>query len=96
MKIFLATVLLGISLPAYAQNLDQILTNIEALEARRDPKCYATAARLEDFMYGTPLSEEARFQKNKLQKYLAEVVWRKAGNGSESISSEAIDIKRMN
>jgi hypothetical protein len=91
MKIFLATVLLGISLPAYAQNLDQILTNIEALEARRDPKCYATAARLEDFMYGTPLSEEARFQKNKLQKYLAEVVWRKAGTGSESISSEAID-----
>ena len=58
-------------------SLDLILADIETLEGVRDPKCYAAAARLEDFMYGTPLSDAARFQKNKLQKRLADVVWRK-------------------
>ena len=36
-----------------------MIDTIAQLEDRRDPKCYATASRLEDFMYGTPLSEGA-------------------------------------
>ena len=75
--IFLLAVLAS---PASAQSLDQILADIEDLEADKDPKCYATASRLEDFMYGTPLSDEARFQKNRLQKRLAEIVWRIPGD----------------
>ncbi|WP_228710826.1 CRTAC1 family protein [Saccharobesus litoralis] len=55
-----------------------ILQEIEKLESKSDPKCYATASRLEDFMFGTPLSDEARFSKNDLQKQLAKLIWQKA------------------
>ena len=74
-----------------AQGLDEILADIQQLEGAKDPKCYATASRLEDFMYGTPLSDAARHQKNKLQKRLAGFVWRRAGDGSETISPQDID-----
>ena len=57
-----------------------IVDLIGELEGERDPKCYATASRLEDFMYGTPLSAEARFVKNNLQTRLASAVWRRASN----------------
>src|SRR6185436_19123192 len=50
------------SLPALAQ-VPTIIKEIGELESVRDPKCYATASRLEDFIYGTPLEPEARFQK---------------------------------
>ena len=33
-----------------SQGLDEILADIQQLEGARDPKCYATASRLEDFM----------------------------------------------
>jgi hypothetical protein len=73
-----------------SQGLDQILAGIQTLEGNRDPKCYATASRLEDFMYGTPLSDAARHQKNRLQKRLAELVWRRADTGSKTISARKI------
>ena len=47
------------------------------LEKERDPKCYATANRLEDFMYGTPLEEEARNLKIDIQKELIYLIERK-------------------
>jgi enediyne biosynthesis protein E4 len=64
--------------PAAQAPLGDLATTIECigrLESQRDPKCYATASRLEDFMYGTPLSEEARFAKIALQKGLIQSVW---------------------
>jgi hypothetical protein len=90
MKYLLAFILTSLLPAAYAQSLDQILADIGSLEADKDPKCYATASRLEDFMYGTPLSDEARFQKNKLQKRLAEIVWRIPGE-DKAITPEGID-----
>ena len=57
---------------------DKILSHIEALENERDPKCYATASRLEDFIYGTPLENEARFSKNLLQKEWLMHIWQTA------------------
>ena len=42
------------ALPAGAQ-VPGIIKEIGDLENVRDPKCYATANRLEDFIYGTPL-----------------------------------------
>src|SRR5689334_6440977 len=45
------------------------------LEAVRDPKCYATASRLEDLLYGTPLESGARFKKIALQKALIRDAW---------------------
>lgn len=91
--LYLATLLLFLSpvLALETDGLDLILADIEALEGDKDPKCYATASRLEDFMYGTPLTDQARFQKNKLQKRLTEIVWRGAAEGSGKINSEAID-----
>lgn len=65
---------------ANAQNdsLDEILSAINKLEAKSEPKCYATASRLEDFMFGTPLDNEARFAKNILQKQFIKSLWKKA------------------
>ncbi len=82
--------------PAYGQNantkgLDQILMDIETLEGDKDPKCYASASRLEDFMYGTPLSDQARFQKNKLQKRLVEIVWRNSAEDSKNVTTANIN-----
>ena len=76
MKLWLALMCLVFFTSVYAQptesdGLDAILADILELEGEKDPKCYATASRLEDFMYGTPLTDPARFQKNKLQKRLA-------------------------
>ncbi len=49
-------------------SVSDIIQNIYELEKDRDPKCYATANRLEDFMYGTPLNEDARNFKIEIQK----------------------------
>lgn len=77
-------------------SIDGIVEEIKALEKERDPKCYATASRLEDFMFGTPLSDEARFNKNLLQKKWAKQVWLKASElasqaGESIISTELLE-----
>jgi hypothetical protein len=64
-------------LSAFAQ-VPTIIEEIGELEGVRDPKCYATASRLEDFIYGTPLEAEARFEKIALQKELIRSIWEKA------------------
>lgn len=55
-----------------------IVDEIGSLESVRDPKCYATASRLEDFIYGTPLESAARFEKIVLQKRFILDQWSKA------------------
>jgi len=50
--------------------VDVTVNAIEKLENQRDPKCDATATRLENFMYGTPLSVDGREKKVELQKRL--------------------------
>ena len=63
---------------AQEDSLQEILAAINKLEVKSEPKCYATASRLEDFMFGTPLDNEARFAKNILQKELIELLWQRA------------------
>ena len=70
-----------LSLPVFAQ-VPTIIDEIGELEGVRDPKCYATASRLEDFIYGTPLESEARFEKIALQKAYIRDVWKKASAGN--------------
>lgn len=65
------------------QSLAPTLKSIEALESSRDPKCHATATRLESLIYGTPLTEAARYHKVELQKALIEAVWDKADAGAD-------------
>jgi len=67
----LCFLLLNILIGIVAQETNgtaDIIDKIYQLEKERDPKCYATANRLEDFMYGTPLDEEARNLKIDIQK----------------------------
>ncbi len=66
-----------LSVPAFAQ-VPTIIEEIGELESVRDPKCYATASRLEDFIYGTPLEAETRFEKIALQKAFIRSAWEKA------------------
>jgi len=78
-----------------APRMKSIVERIGILEGDRDPKCDATASRLEDFMYGTPLAAEARFLRNDLQKALVIAIWsraseRAARSGSGSVSAAAL------
>lgn len=52
-----------------------IIGQIGELENRKDPKCHATASRLEDFLYGTPLSFEARNKRIEFQKSFVKTIW---------------------
>lgn len=72
-----AAVSLFAAVPLFAQ-VPTIIEEIGELESVRDPKCYATASRLEDFIYGTPLESETRFEKIALQKQFIRAAWQKA------------------
>jgi hypothetical protein len=62
--------------------LTSVLESMGKLEGVRDPKCDATANRLEDFMYGTPLAHDARVEKTVLQKRLLRQVWEEASQAA--------------
>ncbi len=72
----------------------EIIDTIKDFEARKDAKCYATATRMENYIYGTPLSDEARFAKIDLQKAVISHVWTQASKanpkGSEPLSAEEV------
>ena len=81
--------------PPASNPLDGLVEEIKKMESNREPKCYATASRLEDFMYGTALSSDARFKKIELQKILILDVWRKATEeadrqGAQTISKDVL------
>lgn len=78
---FVVLVVLAVALPVVAQ-VPVIIEEIGELEGVRDPKCYATANRLEDFIYGTPLETETRFEKIALQKAWIRDAWSKASAGN--------------
>jgi len=80
--------LLSLSLSA---QVPVIIDEIGELEGERDPKCYATASRLEDFIYGTPLESQARFEKIALQKVWIRNAWAKASaGGAKEIDANAL------
>jgi len=87
---FVLPVFFALALPVFAQ-VPVIIDEIGELEGVRDPKCYATASRLEDFIYGTPLESEARFEKIALQKGWIRGVWAKASaGGAKEIDAAAL------
>ncbi|QLE86076.1 CRTAC1 family protein [Shewanella sp. Scap07] len=57
---------------------DGILKLMGQLETDKDPKCHATATRLEGLIYGTPLAEQARYSKTEYQKQLVKFIWTEA------------------
>jgi len=70
--------------------IDATVNAIQSLENVRDPKCDATATRLENFMYGTPLTAEAREKKVELQKKLIAGVWKEASDEARAKTLDAI------
>ena len=72
---------------------DPIVESIKDLESQKDPKCHTTANRLEDFMYGTPLSFEARELRIQLQKKLVRAIWQRASQDSQS---ETLSLDEIN
>jgi hypothetical protein len=82
-----------LSVSALAQ-VPTIIQEIGELEAVRDPKCYATASRLEDFIYGTPLEAEARFEKIALQKAFIRALWENASAKAAGENEISVDVLR--
>jgi hypothetical protein len=58
------------------------LESLGLLESSRDPKCHATATRLEALIYGTPLSNDARYRKTEYQKQFARRLWETAAKNT--------------
>ena len=59
-----------------------IMNSILELESARDAKCYATATRVENFMFGIPLEPETQVRKTELQKMMVHKVWQEAGTAA--------------
>jgi enediyne biosynthesis protein E4 len=69
-------------------SINNIIGEIQKLESNRDPKCHATATRLENFMYGTKLSNDARFLKVELQKKLLLQVWEQVTHKVKTLKAD--------
>ena len=89
--LFLNLTLLLSTTASHADTLSDIVGNIQKLEGQHEPKCFATASRLEDFMYGTPLTDAARFAKNDLQTEWIEQVWSRASKLAQSAKAQQVD-----
>lgn len=63
------------------------LRSLGLLESSRDPKCHATATRLESLIYGTPLSNDARYLKTEHQKQFIRHLWRAAAKSLPATES---------
>jgi len=89
-RIAFVAFILCFALGAVAQ-VPTIIKEIDQLESQRDPKCYATANRLEDFIYGTSLDFDARAEKIALQKRLIRDVWVKATANAKDKTQIGVD-----
>lgn len=78
-----------------APSREPIIQQIQQLENTSDPKCHATASRLEDFMYGTPLGCEARFRKNQLLKHWITTVWEKSNQLASLEQSKTVSAAQI-
>lgn len=75
-------------------NNNAALKALGLLESSRDPKCHATATRLESLIYGTPLSDDARYRKTEYQKKFILELWRTAAKKLPETQSK-IDLKQL-
>lgn len=79
-----------ISQSIYSGSTEILISKIKNLESRKDPKCYATANRLEDFMYGTPLSPEARNLKIEILKEVSLFIKNQANQKALELGLDSI------
>ena len=67
------------------------LDGIRSLESNRDPKCHASASRLEDFICGTPLSFAARAKGYELQRDWFLSIWQRSSKSALERDSDKIE-----
>ena len=72
-----------------------ILAGIRQLESAGDPKCHATACRFENFVFGTPLTDEARDKKVSLQKALISDTWARASRAAHRAGENCVGLVRI-
>src|SRR5215212_357360 len=88
--------ILVLLIPIFASaQVPTIINEIGELESVRDPKCCATASRLEDFIYGTPLEAEARFAKIELQKQFIRALWEKASSAARAGGKSEVGVEDL-
>jgi hypothetical protein len=73
----------------HASSSEPILSAIERLESDHDAKCHSSASRFEDFLFGTPLSAEARLAHDAEKKRVALRLW-SAASQSASRAGDAM------
>lgn len=61
-----------------------IIDALKRLESQSDSKCHSTFCRFEDFVYGTPMSEQARNERGVLQKDLIRALWEAASEEAKA------------
>ena len=72
-----------------------VLLAIRSLESDRDPKCHSTACRFENFIYGTPLTNEARNHKIQLQKELILGIWTEGSRAAAVAGDRTLSRERL-
>ncbi|MEE2674618.1 MAG: CRTAC1 family protein [Myxococcota bacterium] len=72
-----------------------ILSAIEVLESEHDAKCHSTASRFQDFLFGTPLSSEARLANAELTKRVALQLWSRASRGAAAAAEAQVERERL-
>lgn len=82
----LSSSVLANELPQKPHLDDGILRLMGKLESAKDPKCHATATRLEGLIYGTPLTEDARYIKTEFQKRLVRDIWQLAATENPDLN----------
>ena len=70
---------------------ETILSAIEQLESQSDAKCHSTASRFEDFLFGTPLSTEARLAHEEAKKRVALRLWSAASRSASKAGDATIE-----
>jgi len=75
-----------------------LINQMRTLEGNRDPKCHATANRLVDFIYGTPLNEDSRILNNQIQKSFLRLVWslsQPVETSSDASNRKPVTVERL-
>ena len=75
---------------------DAIHSAIEQLESEHDAKCHSTASRFEDFLFGTPLSAEARIANDEAKKSVAQRLWSAASRSALAAGDATIGARPIN
>jgi len=74
---------------------ETILSAIERLESKHDAKCHSTANRFEDFLYGTPLSAQARLAHEEAKKQVVLRLWSAASRAASKTGDATIEARHI-